>query len=351
MLCRSRPGEVELERIARLLRGLGARRRELEALRRWPAPDDSRPFANECEPLWVWTAGPHVVALQLALSLTHPGQPPGFWHPTRYGRVGRETAVAVSAFQRREGLPTTGVAGRDTLCALRRRRLGPLRTLLRAEPPCPLGVRLAGPRGLFVDIPKVASSSLKRTLGNALGLPPVPRVHADERLPRAGWSDFERGAYDSWFTFAFVRNPWDRLVSCYKNKLATATSGPRVVDGARRSFLRLYPLGLRAGMSFEEFARFVAICPESEADPHFRSQHCFLPMRDGAPRLDFVGRFERLAEDWEMVRKRLGLRERLPHLNRERRASYRAFYTPALAALVGKRYARDIALFGFRFDG
>ena len=106
--------------------------------------------------------------------------------------------------------------------------------------------------------------------------------------------------YHRYFKFAFVRNPWDRLVSCYMSKLVIAGPG-----------FNMRPYGdvtLRRDMTFKEFAEAVCRIRDEESDPHFRSQHIVI-CDDGPGKgilADFVGRFENLEEDFGIVAKRLG---------------------------------------------
>ena len=98
-------------------------------------------------------------------------------------------------------------------------------------------------------------------------------------------------------------------------------------------------------MSFAEFVEAVADIPDRISDIHFRSQHTFL-YHHGACMVDYVGRFECLERDWDMLMEKFGLPQ-LPHQNRSRHVDYRQAYTPQLAAIAAKRYARDIELFGY----
>ena len=69
----------------------------------------------------------------------------------------------------------------------------------------------------------------------------------------------------------------------------------------------------------------------------------------GQPIVDFVGRYERLREDFSVVRERLGLVQDLPHINRSAHAGYRSYYSDAMRDLVAHRFARDIGFFGYEF--
>ncbi|MBA2443050.1 MAG: sulfotransferase family 2 domain-containing protein [Rubrobacter sp.] len=149
-------------------------------------------------------------------------------------------------------------------------------------------------RFVYVVTPKVACTSIKTALLPLFGRDPAEagdRGHAHKILAREGaivsGDRFLSGLesrYRGYFKFSFVRNPYDRLVSCYYSKI-----NPKVVgidqephDGAE----------LRPGMSFREFAEAVCSIPDEKANVHFRSQHLAISRGagDGLP-VDFLGRF------------------------------------------------------------
>ena len=68
--------------------------------------------------------------------------------------------------------------------------------------------------------------------------------------------------------------------------------------------------------------------------------------------VDFVGRYESLEEDVEIIRKKIGLRKlSLPRkrVAKERKKDYRSYYSDESAAMIADRYARDIDLLGYKF--
>jgi hypothetical protein len=69
------------------------------------------------------------------------------------------------------------------------------------------------------------------------------------------------------------------------------------------------------------------------------------------PEVDFIGRFERLEEDFARVRMHVGLSEQLASTNRgrSRPASYRDSYDQEMIDRVARVYRRDIELFGYSF--
>jgi hypothetical protein len=157
-----------------------------------------------------------------------------------------------------------------------------------------------------------------------------------------------KGPYEAYFKFAFVRNPWDRLVSCYCEKLGPNGPGMRLpADNG----VELYP-----GMPFAEFVEAVHTIPDSQANVHFQSQYKVIcgPGSDRPILVDFVGRFENLKADFDVVAKRIGGSQNLelPHILRSRRRKsrpYTDFYDHRLRDLARERYQDDIEIFGYSY--
>ena len=83
---------------------------------------------------------------------------------------------------------------------------------------------------------------------------------------------------------------------------------------------------------------------------HFRPQLDWLTLpRSTKAYVDFVGRFETLAEDFSIVAKRLGLREPLPTGNASEHQPYRDAYSKRMRAIVADLYAADIDAFDYSF--
>jgi chondroitin 4-sulfotransferase 11 len=208
---------------------------------------------------------------------------------------------------------------------------------------------------VYIEIPKVACTSLKVAFAELLGVA-LDGFGGDPHQAQfpsiACRSDAHGPLFPDLFAFAFVRNPWDRLVSCYRDKIAGEVDGftrfdirPGVAD-CLAGFAEF-----TAGMSFEEFAMAVASIPDTEADAHFRSQHTFVTNEAGAIAIDFVGRYESLHRDLEYVQRRTGLPNiRLPRLQASRgRVRYRDYYTTRTRDAVAERFRDDIELFAYAY--
>jgi hypothetical protein len=181
---------------------------------------------------------------------------------------------------------------------------------------------------IFFHIPKTAGLALNGAFFGNRGL-----GHIDVRTARVL---FGERRFRSFFKFCFVRNPWDRLVSAYHYLRAGHVKSP-IADAVAEC------------SSFTEFVLELLASPEVAREQHIRPQASFVTTRDGRLAVDFVGRFERLEQDFRTVRRRLGVDARLASRNESSHNDYRAYYTPETRDAVGKFYGRDVALFGYGF--
>lgn len=203
---------------------------------------------------------------------------------------------------------------------------------------------------VYFYIPKVASTSLKKCFAKILFDKDVSvRVHTfwfDEVI------DIQTGDYEDYFKFTFVRNPWDRIVSCYSDKiLHTPVTNYKYKKGIFRRYVRLYKTLFYSGMSFNEFTRKVSMIPDEKADRHFRSQHTYINDKNGQTLVNFIGKFENLSADLKYVSEKTGAKNLdLGHENKSiRPKEYRDIYTDEAKKIIAERYKKDIALFGYQF--
>ncbi len=219
-------------------------------------------------------------------------------------------------------------------------------------------------RAIYFAIPKVANSSLKAISAELLksdidpsfldsqwGAKPFRDRESRRSLKerRILIEQCDLGRYREYWKFCFVRNPWDRLVSCFTEKIdrhSEAGLGDRRRDGGVFAGLD----GFHPGMSFEAFVLRVCEIPDGPADRHFKSQHLFVTDRKRRLLVDNVGRFETLDRDFEFALRKMGAGDlKIPHLLKSKRRDYKEYYTPRLKDLVAERYRGDIGLFGYDF--
>jgi chondroitin 4-sulfotransferase 11 len=211
-------------------------------------------------------------------------------------------------------------------------------------------------RAIYLFIPKVACSSIKKVIADTLGIPPYDPSQPDKYIHRRIYPYAKRariyGAYKDYFKFSFVRNPFDRLVSCYSNKLAQDKylNNEYFTNGVARIFKKYKGL-FWGGMSFEDFAASVAQIPDNRADPHIRSQWLTMVDQRDHHLADYVGKFENLQEDFTFVCKTIGFPvKELPRLLKSDHKDYREYYTNKTIEIVQQRYSKDLETFQYDFE-
>ena len=109
---------------------------------------------------------------------------------------------------------------------------------------------------------KAGNTSIKWAIAKALGVPETHRT--DLYYPKPNKADAKRYRKRGYLVLSVVRHPVSRLVSCWRDKV----SNPK---GFHKPFARKYGNRFKPGMSFDQWAAFVADIPDGIADQHFRS--------------------------------------------------------------------------------
>ena len=194
-------------------------------------------------------------------------------------------------------------------------------------------------RFLWICVPKAASTTLTEAL--LTGDPDAELIQGTTLRQIFAARPEVRG----YFSFAFMRHPGRRALSCWGDKYVGLAGTP----ASYRAFIEPYH-GAREGMPFAEFCRWLGTPYGSDAfaDRHWLSQHRQIRLPGGGLP-DFVGRFERLEADWRALTERLGLPSRvLPRLGVAPASVTAAERLDGeTAALLKRRYAEDFRLGGY----
>ena len=212
------------------------------------------------------------------------------------------------------------------------------------------------PKLIFIHIQKTGGVSISDLLGRFVPTAIQDRSCRHMSARRALKQVENPGDY---FKFAFVRNPWDRLVSWYamidraRREVADGTAGPKARRHIKKNNLFRYVL--RCGPTFDEF---VKNCTEKQwmGNCYYSftfNQLRYLTDKNGEMLVDFIGRFENFTQDLSHVFDMLGLETaqlEIPYENRSAHSHYSEMYTPETREIVSKRFRRDIEFFGYEFE-
>ena len=183
---------------------------------------------------------------------------------------------------------------------------------------------------IYYDTPKCASTTIKSSLFcdgvyftkeynaiNSAG--PYSLVDPKQKL-------------DHYFKFCFCRNPYSLMVSNYR----MFTTQKHRLEQMRQFH------SSPEKMSFLEFLQFTKIYNNH----HWQPQTQFIKGYD----IDFIGRFENLQNDFDIVCKKIGIsRKPLIHANRTNHKHYSEYYDDETREIVAERYREDIEYFGYKF--
>ncbi len=179
---------------------------------------------------------------------------------------------------------------------------------------------------IFYRIPKNAGTSITKMLSKISG----EESYKKRSIPPEKIKEY--------FSFTIVRNPYDRVVSFYEDKMRKPCE-PGVVTTDFR---------LHEDMPFKDFVKILSKRKDKNLDRHFRSQSYFLENR----KIDFIARFENLKEDYKKIMKKARVKNppELPHKRKsKRKKDYRDYYDEETKKLVQERYKRDLELFDYKF--
>lgn len=173
---------------------------------------------------------------------------------------------------------------------------------------------------LFIQIPKTATVSVFTVLQQYMNKDVFGKFrHLTYQQASKDYPESK-----NYFKFSFVRNPWDRLLSSYLYARAIKKrTGERSIplDTTLKNYLLKSP------------NRF--------------SQYSFV---DGFDKNSFIGRFENLQSDFDIVCDKIGIpRIKLERINKTKHTHYTDYYNNETRDIVSQLCAKDIEYFGYKF--
>jgi len=254
---------------------------------------------------------------------------------------------------------------------------------------------------LFIHIPKTGGISWRNMLGikedSILNETNKMVVHGCTGLSRDHPRVFEKmhflmihlmqlklvdkETFNNYFKFAFVRNPWDKLVSSYYhhwhkyfnnfdlfiNKLiepleyinknfvfdinnffyedySTIIYNIRYNKDLRQAYEPQFEDMISTDRDYDYFVYF---------SPSFIPQCLYVcdssSLCTGDLLVDFIGRFENYENDVTFILNHLGINTEIKKMNSSKHSLYREIYNNKTRDIVAQLYANDIEMFGYEY--
>ncbi|MGK7946383.1 MAG: sulfotransferase family 2 domain-containing protein [Microcystaceae cyanobacterium] len=182
---------------------------------------------------------------------------------------------------------------------------------------------------VFIHINKTGGSSIASALG-------IKQKHLTALEYKSQLGKFQDWLWARKFTFAIVRNPWDRLISQYAYRIKV-----------NKCQMKTNPI---------EFHDWLKLAYVEKNPQYYDEPNMFIPQLDwlvdeqGEIIVDYIGRFETLETDFHYICEKIGIEAKLPHLNvSPRNKPYQDYYTPQSIKLVGELFKKDIDYFNYTF--
>jgi len=194
---------------------------------------------------------------------------------------------------------------------------------------------------IFIHIPRTAGTSIESWIvGNDWWKIEPNTKHLLASQAKKIYSKY----WDKYFKFAFIRNPWDRMVSCL-------------------AFGEYYGVNYNNGiLNFDKYKELFGHPLTIEYDYRFNTREdvitkkhiknsVYLNLLD--EELDFIGRFESLEKDVGFIKKHLNIKEDFQFQNKivasERGIDYRDYYDDKTRKMVADLYKKGIEKYNYEF--
>jgi len=178
---------------------------------------------------------------------------------------------------------------------------------------------------IFIHINKTGGTSIEKAL--RLPLQHKTALNKKKYLGENLWKKK--------FSFAFVRNPWDKVVSHYTYRLRT-----NQMDILEKKV---------------DFYNWVRLTYLEKDKKYYDNPKMFMPQLDwisdenGKILVNYVGKFENFESDFNEICSHINIFVSLPHLKKSNRTHYKDYYNSETAEIVGEFFKDDIQYFNYQF--
>jgi len=149
--------------------------------------------------------------------------------------------------------------------------------------------------------------------------------------------------FESMFKFTIVRNPWNRVVSCFSYLQELGQH-----KGANPNLVACSGKFINPKETFASFVKNTLAIHGTGTNKHFHRQ-CHNFFFEGKVFVDFVAHLENIKEDWKFIASKIDADPVLPHDNKSKHKHYTHYYDDECLEIINTIYAEDIALLNYTY--
>lgn len=214
---------------------------------------------------------------------------------------------------------------------------------------------------IFIHIPKCAGSSMEIFFKKEVKALGWQKEQGLEYIMRKQGLAKMINLYPHYFTFTFVRNPFDRFFSICKHSDRARINADKKPDPEKdynyrlqkKLSLKRYAYLIKKG-NLKQLSGFDKYHSKSQVDfiLEFNKDNFFSIQRKTKNNCNFIGRFENLKNDFESLCELLDIKNKtLPHARSSGDFKhYSEYYDEETVKIVQELYAKDIKYLGYRFN-
>jgi chondroitin 4-sulfotransferase 11 len=178
---------------------------------------------------------------------------------------------------------------------------------------------------IFVHIHRTGGTSIESHFGCKI---------YDHRKCPAYIKRFGMDVWNEYFTFSLIRNPWNKMLGHYMWRQQKSMRNLKGDDLSFRDWVLQFENNIKGKGSLGD-----------KGTPQYNQL-----FSDDVQLVDFIGRFENLQEDFNIVCDKIGIpRQELPHKNETKHKHYTEYYDDETRQIVAEKYKKDIEYFGYEF--
>ena len=176
---------------------------------------------------------------------------------------------------------------------------------------------------LWFRVAKVCSQTIRRTFKQ------IPR----EKVRIYYWYLYDHNRYSEYYKVAFVRNPWDRVISAWNDKVL------------KNNYFRFESEDYEKYRDLKVFLRHLESSDLMRKDQHLQLQTSLIDMK----RIDYLGRFETFNDDFTLFCREFDICYSPTILNQKEHDHYKNYYDGETRRMVFRLYRDDIDQLGYSF--
>jgi len=188
-------------------------------------------------------------------------------------------------------------------------------------------------KSIFIHVPKAAGTSIARAIYG---------MNVGHRKAKDYYKVSSR-EFNAHFSFAFVRNPWDRAVSAYNFAKQNGTE-----------YVQPLPNNTYQSEVFDSFERFVlewlVNADLSKEDVVFEPQYKYVCDKNDNVIVNHIEKVENMHNGILFLQDQLQIEIKIDNLNQStRKKDYRSYYNEYTKKVIAELYKKDIELFNYTF--